>query len=100
MEKKCKRCGVIFHTPTKIKLYCSTSCRKLRYEEANRIYRRRNQRIYIKDRERRKELGNECWFCLSKKDLQMHHITYSDSSEIVLVCRKCHAKLHICLKNR
>jgi hypothetical protein len=35
-----------------------------------------------------------CNFCGSKTDLEMHHLSYDESKNVILLCRKCHRELH------
>lgn len=46
-----------------------------------------------------KRAGNRCQLCSSTKDLNVHHNTYKnkgheDLNDLVVLCRKCHAKFH------
>lgn len=46
-----------------------------------------------------KRAGNRCQLCSSTKYLNVHHNTYKnigheDLSDLVVLCRKCHAKFH------
>lgn len=43
--------------------------------------------------------GNKCQLCSSKENLNVHHNTYKnrgheDLNDLVVLCRKCHAKFH------
>ena len=53
------------------------------------------KRRYFRDTSRRKYNKKlfQCLNCGSKKDLQRHHPNYVDLFSVIL-CRKCHNKLH------
>jgi len=38
--------------------------------------------------------NKRCSICNSNKDLQRHHEDYSNPLDIIILCRKCHNKLH------
>lgn len=37
---------------------------------------------------------NECEWCNSKLNIQVHHNNYDDPTDILFLCTSCHAKLH------
>jgi len=43
---------------------------------------------------------NHCTNCHSKNNLEKHHSDYSNSLSIIWLCRKCHRKLHLAIKNK
>ncbi len=77
--------------------YCK-KCRK----EYDRIYRFENLdkcRVREECRKLRKDIietrNNQCELCGDEDNLQVHHITYDNSPEnLLVVCRSCHQKIH------
>jgi len=35
-----------------------------------------------------------CFFCGAKENLNRHHLDYNNPYKIIILCRKCHSKLH------
>lgn len=51
--------------------------------------------IVTRDRYRWRNKRKECKKCKSKKNLEIHHITYfNDPNEIIVLCRPCHRAIH------
>jgi len=41
------------------------------------------------------ELGNKCQICGSLEKLEIHHKKYTNNKEdVILLCNKCHSKIH------
>jgi hypothetical protein len=60
-----------------------------------------NHRKYLirqRDRFSRKRglilLPEYCQLCGSQNNLEMHHKTYDESKDVIILCRVCHRKLH------
>lgn len=45
------------------------------------------------------EVSGVCSICFSNKSIEKHHSDYNLLDKFVLLCRTCHRKLHIKLKN-
>ncbi len=99
-ERKCLVCGKDISGRSLRTKYCSSYCgdkiRKKKYGEKNLRYDlqlKRDEIIKIK--------GSKCFFCESEINLQIHHKNYKNNelSNLVLLCAKCHRKLHeVCIK--
>ena len=118
-EIHCIMCGVLFKRTGRAQKYC-ISCKKIAELERNKTYdRKRRATPHRKEwerkwrqtmgRERKKirdysyqkfrtlllEKIGECEKCSSKKNLELHHHTYSkERSAVQLLCKKCHIKTH------
>ena len=86
--------------------------RKKHNKENKKEYKVYFQKYYQKHKEKwlargrsnrfRKDIldyfGNKCSKCETKKDLEIHHITYLKEANLFktskIFCRKCHRKLH------
>lgn len=44
------------------------------------------------------EQNGFCQLCGSIKNLELHHKTYDETRNVILLCRSCHRKLHFKLK--
>ncbi len=82
----------------KIKIYGK------KYYENNIMEKREKQRIYRKEHkeERRAQLialrkvpiTSACSNCGGNKNLERHHPDYSKPLEIIILCKRCHKRLH------
>lgn len=107
-ELICKQCSKHFLAyPSQNRVFCCYSC-KAKYQRISMAGRnnpnwketknlrapaKRSLRIHIKARDM------TCQDCNSDKSLQVHHIDrnpkHNDDGNLVLLCKKCHAKRHM-----
>lgn len=116
-EKYCAYCGKVLHRVrfasgrledlgafTRRK-YCNRECMKKAFVKTDtslQTYRCAHQSAY---RLAYDVIGKEkvCEVCGSKKNIDVHHIDgdyrHNDPSNLMVVCRSCHMKIHKSLRN-
>jgi hypothetical protein len=116
--KKCKECGMRKHYAKGLCKVCyNRICCNIYLKKYNKQYRKDHQVYFYKKKclwiknnlvkhyahyaafYHIKILNSDCCDkCGSKKNLQRHHPNYLKPFYIVILCRKCHRKLHDVLR--
>lgn len=104
-EKIKNRSKVYYNIHRKESIYKNKKWRE-NHPQKTKLFRTENQKRYIKkypDKVRAHRIANKkikitegflCEICKKEKAKHKHHPDYSKPLEVVLVCIKCHNKLH------
>lgn len=102
--KTCPKCGVKFLALNlkKENIFCSLDCFEDSGDRSEKKLRERNPQFVDGRFSYRKfalrELPNECLWCKSAKNLEVHHFDENRKNgelwNLTILCRKCHRALH------
>ncbi len=86
------------------KKYCKKNVENIRKRKKKYYTNNKNKvsiwnKINYRLRRKKEIVFSKCVYCNSKDNLIKHHEDYSKPFEIIILCKKCHARVHESLIN-